>query len=79
MELDQTASWCGLTGSFPIVAVRQVRKERDLLQARLETAEAELERERGLHRRELRRKAKETQEVSEQLCPISCCPLDASL
>ncbi len=41
----------------------QVRKERDLLEARVEAAEAELERERGLHRRELRRKAKENQEV----------------
>lgn len=41
----------------------QVRKERDLLQARVEAAEAELERERGLHRRELRRRGKETQEV----------------
>ena len=41
----------------------QVRKERDLLQARVEAAEAELERERGLHRRELRRRAKEQQEV----------------
>ena len=41
----------------------QVRKERDLLLQRVEAAEAELERERGLHRRELRRRAKETQEV----------------
>ena len=43
--------------------LKLVRKERDLLLARVEAAEAELERERGLHRRELRRKAKETQEV----------------
>jgi coiled-coil domain-containing protein 61 len=41
----------------------QVRKERDLLAARVEAAEAELERERGLHRRELRRRAKEQQSV----------------
>lgn len=41
----------------------QARKERDLLASRAETQDAELERERGLHRRELRRKAKETQEV----------------
>ena len=34
-----------------------------MLQSRLEAAEAEVERERGLHRRELRRRAKETQEV----------------
>ena len=42
----------------------QVRRERDLLQSRVESAEGEAERERGLHRRELRRKAKEGQEVS---------------
>lgn len=41
----------------------QVRKERDTLAARLDGVDAELERERGLHRRELRRKAKEAQEV----------------
>jgi hypothetical protein len=40
-------------------------KERDLLRARLEAAEVEAEREAGLHRRELRRKAKEWQEVGE--------------
>ncbi len=42
----------------------QLSKERDVLRGRLEAAEAELERERGLHRRELRRRAKEAQEVS---------------
>ncbi|KXZ44868.1 VFL3 protein [Gonium pectorale] len=47
--------------------LRMVRKDRDLLQARVEAAEAELERERGLHRRELRRKAKEQQEVADEL------------
>ncbi len=41
----------------------QLRKDRDLLQARVEGLEAEVERDRGLHRRELRRKAKESQEV----------------
>lgn len=43
--------------------MRQVRKERDLLASRAEAQDAELERERGLHRRELRRKAKEVAEV----------------
>ncbi len=43
--------------------LRAVRKERDALAARLAEVEAEAERERGLHRRELRRKAKENQEV----------------
>ncbi|CAD7704240.1 unnamed protein product [Ostreobium quekettii] len=43
--------------------LRLVQKERDLLQSRAESSEAELERERGLHRRELRRKAKQIQEV----------------
>ncbi|KAG2447714.1 hypothetical protein HYH02_007174 [Chlamydomonas schloesseri] len=47
--------------------LRTVRKERDLLQARVEAAEAELERERGLHRRELRRRAKEQQELVDEL------------
>ncbi|GIL99845.1 hypothetical protein Vretimale_4810 [Volvox reticuliferus] len=47
--------------------LKTVRKERDLLQARLEAAEAELERERGVHRRELRRRAKEQQELVEEL------------
>ncbi len=41
----------------------QARKDRDLLASRVEALEAELERERGLHRRELRRRAKEQQEV----------------
>lgn len=48
----------------------QVRKERDLLHSRVDSMEAELERERGLHRRELRRKAKELQEVRQHLLPI---------
>ncbi|GFR50998.1 hypothetical protein Agub_g13324 [Astrephomene gubernaculifera] len=47
--------------------LRTVRKDRDLLQARVEAAEAELERERGLHRRELRRRAKEQQELIDEL------------
>ncbi|EFJ40344.1 hypothetical protein VOLCADRAFT_84510 [Volvox carteri f. nagariensis] len=47
--------------------LKTARKERDLLQARLEAAEAELERERGVHRRELRRRAKEQQELIEEL------------
>lgn len=41
----------------------QALKERDLLRSKLEAAEVEAEREAGLHRRELRRKAKEWQEV----------------
>ncbi|KAG2492361.1 hypothetical protein HYH03_009309 [Edaphochlamys debaryana] len=47
--------------------LRMVRKERDLLQARVEAAEAELERERGLHRRELRRRGKEQQELVDEV------------
>ncbi|GAX84244.1 hypothetical protein CEUSTIGMA_g11667.t1 [Chlamydomonas eustigma] len=47
--------------------LKAVRKERDVLIERCEVAEAELERERGLHRRELRRKAKEAVEVHEEL------------
>ncbi|KAL6764801.1 protein required for templated centriole assembly [Haematococcus lacustris] len=47
--------------------LKHVRKERDLLQARMEAAEAEAERERGQHRRELRRKAKEAQEAYDEL------------
>ena len=39
-----------------------------MLHSRVEGSEAELERERGLHRRELRRRAKETQEVGGSLC-----------
>lgn len=41
----------------------QVQRERDLLLARVESMDAELQRERGLHRRELRKKAKDVQEV----------------
>ncbi len=44
-----------------------MRKERDLLQVRVEAAEAEVERERGLHRRELRRRAKDGQDVADEL------------
>ncbi|PNH10242.1 Coiled-coil domain-containing protein 61 [Tetrabaena socialis] len=47
--------------------LRTVRKERDLLQARVEAAEVELERERGLHRRELRRRGKEQQELVDEV------------
>ena len=54
---------CVPESHFHIQTLRQVRRERDVLQSRLEAAEAEAERERGLHRRELRRKAKEAQEV----------------
>ncbi|MEW5297225.1 MAG: hypothetical protein WDW36_000449 [Sanguina aurantia] len=46
--------------------LKLVRKERDMLAARLDGVDAELERERGLHRRELRRKAKEAQESMEE-------------
>lgn len=47
--------------------LRAARKDRDLLASRVEALEAELERERGLHRRELRRKAKEQQEMGDEL------------
>lgn len=49
----------------------QVSKERDLLHSRLESLDAELERERGLHRRELARKAKEVQQVGTAACTCS--------
>eukprot|EP00798_Chlamydomonas_sp_ICE-L_P030126 gene30126-35106_t len=48
-------------------ALKLVRKERDLLQTRTEHAEVELDKERGLQRRELRRKAKEMQEMGDEL------------
>jgi hypothetical protein len=48
---------------FSSVAHAQAQRERDLLQARVENAEADLERERGVHRRELRRKGKVVEEV----------------
>ncbi|KAG1657337.1 hypothetical protein FOA52_003760 [Chlamydomonas sp. UWO 241] len=47
--------------------LRSVRKERDALMGRAEAAEAELERAGGLHRRELRRRAKEAQAVTDEL------------
>ncbi|KAK9810278.1 hypothetical protein WJX72_007806 [[Myrmecia] bisecta] len=47
--------------------LRLVRKERDLLQQRAESAEAEVERERSLKRRELRRAAKESADLMQEL------------
>ena len=65
--------WCStaqlsrlFTTALPCSAPHlQASKERDLLHSRLEALDAELERERGLHRRELARKAKEMAQVSE--------------
>jgi hypothetical protein len=54
-----------------IPCLLQVSKERDLLHSRLESLDAELERERGLHRRELARKAKEVQQVGTAACTCS--------
>lgn len=47
--------------------MKLLQKERDLLQARAESLEADLQRERGLHRRELRKKAKDVHEAFEEL------------
>eukprot|EP00891_Asterochloris_glomerata_P001148 jgi/Astpho2/1148/fgenesh1_pg.00021_%23_10_t len=47
--------------------LRLVCKERDLLQQRAEAAEAELARERSMHRRELRRRAKELADAHQEL------------
>ena len=47
------------TSLFPV----QVHKERDLMAARAEGLEAEIQRQHGLHRRELRKHAKESREV----------------
>ena len=48
----------------------QLQKECKLMQQRAETAEAGLERERGLHRRELRRRAKELADMQEDLVQV---------
>lgn len=45
----------------------QLRKERDALALRSQQAEAALEGERNLHRRELRRKQKEQQDLAAEL------------
>jgi len=51
----------------------QLQKERDLMHARAESLDAELQRERSLHRRELRKKAKDMQEVrTTLLCARAC-------
>ncbi len=51
--------------------VLQLRKECELMQQRAETAEGVVERERGLHRRELRRRAKELADMQEDLVQVS--------
>lgn len=48
----------------------QVCKECDLLQQRAEAAEAELARERSMHRRELRRRAKELADAHQELLQV---------
>lgn len=49
----------------------QLQKECELMQQRAETAEGALERERGLHRRELRRRAKELADMQEDLVQVT--------
>ena len=48
----------------------QLRKECELMQQRAEAAEGVVERERGLHRRELRRRAKELADMQEDLVQV---------
>lgn len=45
----------------------QIRKERDALLCRAQQAEASLEGERNLHRREIRRRMKEHHDISSEL------------
>ncbi len=49
----------------------QLRKECELMQQRAETAEGVLERERGVHRRELRRRAKELADMQDDLVQVT--------
>lgn len=49
----------------------QLRKECELMQQRAEAAEGGVERERGLHRRELRRRAKELADMQEDLVQVA--------
>lgn len=57
----------------------QLQTENDLLQKRAESAEAELERDRGLHRRELRRRAKELTDIQKDLSQVRRCTVHAQL
>lgn len=56
-----------LPTAAPSLSPPQMRKERDALMLRAQQAEAALEGERNLHRRELRRKLKEQQELAAEL------------
>lgn len=49
----------------------QLQKECELVQQRAEAAEGGLERERGVHRRELRRRAKELADMQEDLVQVN--------
>lgn len=49
----------------------QLRTENELMQKRAEASEAEVERERGLHRRELRRRAKELTDIQKDLAQVN--------
>lgn len=49
----------------------QLRKECELMQQRAEAAEELLERERGVHRRELRRRAKELADMQDDLVQVT--------
>ncbi len=49
----------------------QLRKECELMQQRAEAAEGVLERERGVHRRELRRRAKELADMQDDLVQVT--------
>lgn len=48
----------------------QLQTEGELMRNRAEASEAELERERGLHRRELRRRAKELSDIHKELSEV---------
>ena len=50
--------------------VMQLHKECELMQQRAETAEAAVQKEGGLHRRELRRRAKELADMQEDLVQV---------
>ena len=52
------------------VSYKQLQTESELMQKRAEASEAELENERGLHRRELRRRAKELTDIQKELSQV---------
>jgi len=54
-----------------ICMMLQLQKECELMQQRAEAAEGVLERERGVHRRELRRRAKELADMQDDLVQVT--------